>query len=362
MAIATPSSWTSVSEPIRPRIRQMTSAPWRSSSGACCRAARTSRPSPSGPSSAATPPRPTSSPPPLTPCEEGGDAAGESHRRTEPVQGPEAIRWSPTRGILRRAGLASSWHGFARQTRDPVRRAGGASGAGKSSTARAGVLASILESGWTRRHEFISDLYPVPTRSASWRPRSPASRSRPRRRSARPSSPGHVASSSPSRKCCHPARGWSCSSTSWRSSSRSPATRRSATLPGTDPRGDRRPGWPSSCHRDVAPDFYDRPLAYQRFGALLASSTEALPPLSPDDYELAIRRPAEGVASGCEAGVVGALIADVVDEPGALPLLDSPSPSWSSSATVRAGRLVGAHPPTGGLAGALLQPVRTRTC
>ena len=83
-----------------------------------------------------------------------------------------------------------------------------------------------------------------------------------------------------------------------------------------------RPRRPSSRIATLRADFYDRPLAYQRFGALLASSTEALPPLSPDEYELAIRRPAEGVGLRIEAGVVGALIADVVDEPGALPLLE----------------------------------------
>ncbi len=38
-------------------------------------------------------------------------------------------------------------------------------------------------------------------------------------------------------------------------------------------------------------DFYDRPLVYPRFGELLAARTEAVPPLTPDELEQAIRAP-----------------------------------------------------------------------
>jgi WD40 repeat protein/DNA-binding SARP family transcriptional activator/class 3 adenylate cyclase len=68
-------------------------------------------------------------------------------------------------------------------------------------------------------------------------------------------------------------------------------------------------------------DFYDRPLLYPRFGELLAERTEAIPPLTPDELEQAIRGPAEGVGVRPEPGLVAEMIADVAHQPGALPLL-----------------------------------------
>ncbi|HZA26975.1 MAG TPA: BTAD domain-containing putative transcriptional regulator [Actinomycetota bacterium] len=68
-------------------------------------------------------------------------------------------------------------------------------------------------------------------------------------------------------------------------------------------------------------DFYDRPLIYPRFGELLAERTEAVPPLTPDELEQAIRGPAEKVGVRPEPGLVAEMIADVAHQPGALPLL-----------------------------------------
>jgi len=68
-------------------------------------------------------------------------------------------------------------------------------------------------------------------------------------------------------------------------------------------------------------DFYDRPLVYPRFGDLLAARSEAVPPLSPDELEQAIRAPAEQAGASYEPGLVAEMIADVVHQPGALPLL-----------------------------------------
>ncbi len=68
-------------------------------------------------------------------------------------------------------------------------------------------------------------------------------------------------------------------------------------------------------------DFYDRPLLYPRFGELLAKRTEAVPALTPDELEQAIRAPAEGVGVSPESGLVAEMIADVAHQPGALPLL-----------------------------------------
>jgi WD40 repeat protein/DNA-binding SARP family transcriptional activator len=68
-------------------------------------------------------------------------------------------------------------------------------------------------------------------------------------------------------------------------------------------------------------DFYDRPLIYTRFGELLAERTEAVPPLTPDELEQAIRGPAEGAGVSAEPGLVAEMIAEVAHQPGALPLL-----------------------------------------
>jgi WD40 repeat protein/DNA-binding SARP family transcriptional activator len=68
-------------------------------------------------------------------------------------------------------------------------------------------------------------------------------------------------------------------------------------------------------------DFYDRPLIYPRFGELLAQRTEAVPPLTPDELEQAIRGPAERIGVRPEPGLVAELIADVAHQPGTLPLL-----------------------------------------
>ena len=69
-------------------------------------------------------------------------------------------------------------------------------------------------------------------------------------------------------------------------------------------------------------DVYDRPLGYARFGDLLASATQAIPPLTPDELEQVIRRPAERVGIRVEPGLVAAMIADVTHQPGGLPLVE----------------------------------------
>ncbi|MGH2679738.1 MAG: BTAD domain-containing putative transcriptional regulator [Actinomycetota bacterium] len=68
-------------------------------------------------------------------------------------------------------------------------------------------------------------------------------------------------------------------------------------------------------------DFYDRPLVYPRFGELLAERTEAVPPLTADELEQAIRGPVERIGVQPEPGLVAEMIADVAHQPGALPLL-----------------------------------------
>ena len=68
-------------------------------------------------------------------------------------------------------------------------------------------------------------------------------------------------------------------------------------------------------------DFFDRPLRYAEFGALVEAGL--LPVAMPSDDELAaaIERPAAAVGVVIEPRVAGEMIRDVADEPGALPLL-----------------------------------------
>ena len=68
-------------------------------------------------------------------------------------------------------------------------------------------------------------------------------------------------------------------------------------------------------------DLYDRPLIYPRFGELLATRNETIPPLTPDELEQAIRRPAERQGVRLDPGLVAEMIADVAHQPGGLPLL-----------------------------------------
>jgi WD40 repeat protein/class 3 adenylate cyclase len=68
-------------------------------------------------------------------------------------------------------------------------------------------------------------------------------------------------------------------------------------------------------------DFYDRPLLYRGFAELFTSRVEAVIPLAPDELERAISGPAKRVDVSLEPGLVAAMLADVAEEPGALPLM-----------------------------------------
>jgi DNA-binding SARP family transcriptional activator/WD40 repeat protein len=68
-------------------------------------------------------------------------------------------------------------------------------------------------------------------------------------------------------------------------------------------------------------DFYDRPLRYPRMGELLGSSTEVLSPLTPEELERAIVRPAEHAGLRVDSALVPQIAADVAEQPGGLPLV-----------------------------------------
>jgi WD40 repeat protein/serine/threonine protein kinase len=68
-------------------------------------------------------------------------------------------------------------------------------------------------------------------------------------------------------------------------------------------------------------DFYDRPLLYPEFGELLHTHMETVMPLSPSELEQAISGPVDRLGVALEPGLVSEIVADVSDEPSALPLL-----------------------------------------
>ncbi|MFW5696744.1 MAG: WD40 repeat domain-containing protein, partial [Phototrophicaceae bacterium] len=68
-------------------------------------------------------------------------------------------------------------------------------------------------------------------------------------------------------------------------------------------------------------DFYDRPLIYPGFSSLMQANTEVVIPLTPGELEDAIIGPAQRVGLQLEHGLVPAIVADVSQQPGALPLL-----------------------------------------
>jgi WD40 repeat protein/DNA-binding SARP family transcriptional activator/energy-coupling factor transporter ATP-binding protein EcfA2 len=68
-------------------------------------------------------------------------------------------------------------------------------------------------------------------------------------------------------------------------------------------------------------DFYDRPLLYREFAELLRDRVVTVSPLSPEAIERAISEPARRSGVTFEQGLLAEIVADVLDQPGALPLL-----------------------------------------
>ncbi len=68
-------------------------------------------------------------------------------------------------------------------------------------------------------------------------------------------------------------------------------------------------------------DFYDRPLHYPEFGELVRLRMETVLPLSANELEEAITKPAERVGVSFEPGLVANIISESHYQPGALPLL-----------------------------------------
>ena len=99
-------------------------------------------------------------------------------------------------------------------------------------------------------------------------------------------------------------------------------------------------------------DYYDRPLHYPDFGALIRAQMETILPLSAMGLERAIRGPAERVGVTFEQGLVEQIISEVNYQSGALPLLQY---ALTELFDRRVGRLLtnDAYQKIGGAVGAL---------
>jgi WD40 repeat protein/serine/threonine protein kinase len=68
-------------------------------------------------------------------------------------------------------------------------------------------------------------------------------------------------------------------------------------------------------------DFFDRPLQIQPLGHWLKENTAVVLPMSAEELAGAIQKPARQLGIKMEEGLVASIVADVKDQPGALPLL-----------------------------------------
>jgi len=71
----------------------------------------------------------------------------------------------------------------------------------------------------------------------------------------------------------------------------------------------------------IRADFYDKPLLYPEFGALIRERTELVLPLNKAELEEAITGPVTRVGVRAEPQLVQTIVSEVSEEPGALPLL-----------------------------------------
>lgn len=100
-------------------------------------------------------------------------------------------------------------------------------------------------------------------------------------------------------------------------------------------------------------DFYDRPLRNRGIGELLRDGTQVVTPMTPEEAERAITGPLQPLGMTVEPGLVAELVSDIVDRPGALPLLQY---TLTELFEARAGnRLTAAsYEDLGGVSGALV--------
>lgn len=99
-------------------------------------------------------------------------------------------------------------------------------------------------------------------------------------------------------------------------------------------------------------DFYDRPLERSELGELLRVGTEVITPMTPEELERAITRPARNEGVEFEAGAVARITADMAGQSAALPLLQH---ALTELFDARSGSMIttDSYAELGGVAGAL---------
>jgi WD40 repeat protein len=68
-------------------------------------------------------------------------------------------------------------------------------------------------------------------------------------------------------------------------------------------------------------DFYDRPLMYPNISELMQQRTEVVIPMTPDELERSITAPARRARVSFEQGLPSAIVSEVNEQPGVLPML-----------------------------------------
>ena len=235
----------------------------------------------------------------------------------EPIHGAAGLSRGGRSAVLR-AGPARR-HPGARVDHGAVFTAVvGPSGSGKSSAVQAGLIPRLRRDA---PHVRIATMQPGAQPFAELE----AALSRCPVRAAAPRSRGceHPRAASSKRCSCssgtRPGRCCS-SSTSSRSSSPSwsPTRRRRSSAPSCTPPQD--PAQRVHVLVTMRADFYDRPLADPRLGALFAENVVNVIPLGPDELEAAATMPARQLDVMVEPRLLGRLIVDVAGQPNALPL------------------------------------------
>lgn len=99
-------------------------------------------------------------------------------------------------------------------------------------------------------------------------------------------------------------------------------------------------------------DFFDRPLLYPNPGELIRQRTAVVLPLSAEELERAIVKPAQRAGVSVEGDLIATIIKDVGEQPGSLPLLQY---ALTELFERRAGRtmVLDTYKETGGVVGAL---------
>jgi basic membrane lipoprotein Med (substrate-binding protein (PBP1-ABC) superfamily)/DNA-binding SARP family transcriptional activator len=81
------------------------------------------------------------------------------------------------------------------------------------------------------------------------------------------------------------------------------------------------PGGQVSVVLALRADFYDRPLLHPGFASVFVPGVANVLPMTADDLEAVVVRPAQRVGIDVDPALLAQLVADTVDQPGALPLL-----------------------------------------